>query len=219
MATASSHPTSYDSGYNLRSDTVNLENAFTDSDSETYATLYIVNGGNSESYIYYNFNLNIPTDAIIDSVSCTVKAKLNSTGGTSTRQLQLYSGATAKGTATSITSTSLQTYTMATGDWTAAELNNAKLRFYAKRNTSATTTNRYLYLYGATLTVSYTVPSTGDKIFIKVNGTWKEAQDVKVKVNGTWQSVSKAYKKENGAWVEQSDKSAMFDPNALYLKG
>lgn len=58
----------------------------------------------------------------------------------------------------------------------------------------------------------------GNKIFIKRNGNWVEASDIKVKVNGTWQSVSKAYKKENGAWEEQ-DKSAMFDPNALYIKG
>jgi len=58
----------------------------------------------------------------------------------------------------------------------------------------------------------------GNKIFVKRNGNWVEASDIKVKVNGTWQSVNKAYKKANGAWEEQ-DKSAMFDPNALYLKG
>lgn len=219
MTTVSSHPVSYDAGYNLRSDSANLENAFTDSDSDTYAALYIVNGSNSESYIYYNFNLNIPLDAVIDSVACTVKGKMSNTGGTTARELQLFSGSTAKGTATSITSTSLQTLTLNAGTWTAAELNNAKLRFYAKRGTSATTTNRHYDLYGATLTVAYTVPSTGDKIYIKVNGTWQEAADIKVKVNGTWQSVSKAYKKVNGSWVEQSDKSAMFDTNALYLKG
>lgn len=218
MNTVSSHPVSHDSGYNLRSDSGDFENAYADSNSDTYAYLYIVNGGNSESYIYYNFNLNIPTDAIINSVVCTVKSKLNNTGGTSTRQLQLFSGSTAKGTATNITSTSLQTYTLNAGTWTAYELNNAKLRFYAKRNTSATTTNRYLSLYGATLTVSYTVPSTGDKIYINVNGTWEEAADVKVKSNSAWQGCDKAYKMVSGSWVEQ-DKSAMFDPNALFLKG
>jgi hypothetical protein len=58
----------------------------------------------------------------------------------------------------------------------------------------------------------------GNKIFVKVNGTWVEEQDVKVNDNGSWQSVSKAYKNVNGTWQEQ-DKSAMFDPDALYLKG
>lgn len=76
-------------------------------------------------------------------------------------------------------------------------------------------------MYGAEIEVTYTIPEppTGDTIFIKVNGSWVEAADVKVKNNGSWQSVSKAYKNVNGSWVEQSDKSAMFDPNALYLKG
>lgn len=63
------------------------------------------------------------------------------------------------------------------------------------------------------------VIGTGDAIHIKVNGIWKEALEVYVKVSGTWQTVGGAYKKVNGAWVQQSGKSAMFDPNALYLKG
>ena len=78
-----------------------------------------------------------------------------------------------------------------------------------------------VYMYGAEIEVTYTIPEppTGDTIFIKVNGSWVEAADVKVKNNGSWQSISKAYKNVNGSWVEQSDKSAMFDPNTLYLKG
>lgn len=219
MTTVSSHPVSYDSGYVLHDSSANLENAYSDSNSDTYAQLRFVNGSNAVSYIFYNFDFDIPTDATINSVTCTVKGYLNNTGGTRTRQLQLYSGSTAKGSATEITTSgTTQTLTLTPGDWTAAQLNNAKLRFYAKRNTSATTTSRYYRLYGATITVTYTLPSTGDKIYIKTSGSWVEASDVMVKVNGTWQSVSKAYKKENGAWEEQ-DKSAMFDQDALYLKG
>lgn len=58
----------------------------------------------------------------------------------------------------------------------------------------------------------------GNKVFVKVNGSWEQADDVKVKENGTWQSFINAYKRENGTWIEQ-DKSAMFDPDGLYLKG
>lgn len=59
----------------------------------------------------------------------------------------------------------------------------------------------------------------GNKIFVKVNGTWKEAANVKVKVNGTWKDVSVVHKNVNGYWQQQSDISDMFDPNALYFKG
>lgn len=59
----------------------------------------------------------------------------------------------------------------------------------------------------------------GNTIYIKVNGTWKEAANVKVKVNGTWKDVSVVHKKVNGYWQQQSEKSDMFDPNALYIKG
>lgn len=69
------------------------------------------------------------------------------------------------------------------------------------------------------VTYTYTVPSTGDTIYIKQNSAWVEATDVLVKVNGTWQSVSSVYKKVNGSWTIQSDKSAMFDNNAIYIKG
>lgn len=55
------------------------------------------------------------------------------------------------------------------------------------------------------------------KVFIKVNGQWKEAQHIYVKNNNTWKDISTVYKKVNGAWESQSDKSTIFDPNALYL--
>lgn len=107
-----------------------------------------------------------------------------------------------------------------TGDITNADItdNNSDI----KSSLSVIGTNEYRY--GITsissdhaIVITEVVPA-GDTIYIKVNGTWKEAQDVKVKINGSWQSVSKAYKKVNGAWDER-DKSAMFDNNALYLKG
>ena len=40
-----------------------------------------------------------------------------------------------------------------------------------------------------------------------------------VKVSSKWAGVKMVYKKESGKWVKQSDFSAMYDPNALYLKG
>ena len=285
----------------------NLSNGYNDFDhTSNYAQITMVTGANAISYYYFNFSVNIPADATVNSVTCYARASVPTTSGVSTRTIQLCTGTTGKGTAatlgssvSSVTGTDLASGT----SWTASEINNATLYLYAKRGTSNVNTARYFRFYGATLTVIYTyqqtiytitctstapnvhvgnatdythtyevaeghnqnielvgdmtgavvtdndvditssvtpmsggavisltnvqadhtilifIPQTGDKIFVKVNGTWKEAQDVKVKVNGTWQSVSKAYKMVGGSWVEQSDKSSMFDPNALYLKG
>jgi len=47
--------------------------------------------------------------------------------------------------------------------------------------------------------------SSGAKIYLKVNDTWRQ--------------YSKVYKKVNGSWVEQSDLSSVFSTTANYVKG
>lgn len=221
MATASSNLTSYDSGYSAYS-VSNLNNALAGSTNTSYAQINLTRNANAVTQIYYNFgSLNIPSDATNISVSCTCKCSINTTnsGRVATRQAQLYRGTTAMGTAYDVT-TSSTAFSVTPGTWTVANLNSGvKLRLYAVRGTSNVTSGYYFRLYGATLTVTYTEPSTGNKVFIKSSGTWKEAQKIFVKVSGTWKEVSKVLKKVNGSWVEQSDKSAMFDPNAIYVGG
>ena len=57
-----------------------------------------------------------------------------------------------------------------------------------------------------------------NKIYIKVNGVWREADSVYRKRNGVWRKASDdVYKKINGAWVNQGDKSAIFDQDALFV--
>ena len=57
-----------------------------------------------------------------------------------------------------------------------------------------------------------------NKIYIKVNGVWREADSVYRKRNGVWQKASDdVYKKINGTWVNQGDKSAIFDQDALFV--
>lgn len=221
MATASSNLTSYDSGYSAYS-VSNLDNALAGSDNTSYAQINLTRNANAVTQIYYNFTLpTIPSGATDISVSCTCKCSISTTTASrvSTRQAQLYRGTTAMGTAYTVAN-STTAFSISAGTWTAANLNSGvKLRLYAVRGTSNTTTSYYFRLYGATLTVTYTEPSTGNKVFIKSGGTWKQAQKIYVKVGGTWKEVTKAYKKVNGSWVEQSDKSAMFNPNAIYKKG
>lgn len=155
--TESSHPVSYDSGYSAYS-VSGLDNAYTDSDSTTYATINLTRNQNAETIIFYNFSITgIPSGATINSVSCSAKCYISSTNSSrvATRQIRLYSGSTAMGSAYTV-SNSTTAFSMTTGTWTAAQLADAKIRLYAKRGTSNTTTNYYFRFYGATLTVSYT---------------------------------------------------------------
>ena len=218
MATISGHPTSYDSDYSAYS-VSGLTQGETDSSSTNYATINLTRGSGAETSIYYNFSLDIPTGATINSVECTAKCYISSTQSNriTTREVRLYSGSTAKGSAHTV-SNSTSEFEVTAGTWTAAELNNAKIRIHAIRGTNSITTNYYFRFYGATITVDYTEPVTGNKVLIKSNGSWVEGTP-KVKVSGTWREVSKVFKKVNGSWVEQSDKSAMFDPNAIYIGG
>lgn len=158
---ASSHPASYDSEYSAYS-VSNLTNAYTDSTSTSYAQINLTRNANAVTQIYYNFgSLGIPSNATINSVSCSCKCSINTTTSSrvSTRQAQLYSGNTTMGTASNVAN-STTVFNMSCGTWTAAQLENAKIRLYAVRGTSSTTSNYYFRFYGATLTVSYTYNET-----------------------------------------------------------
>ena len=225
MATGSSNIVSYNSSHSYYAIS-NAANGYHDSTNTSYASVNLTRGSQAESYMYWEFSLPaIPTGSTINSIVCNYKARTStaSTSYINTATIQMCSGTTTKGSSKSIltTSTSASSFSSTQiGTWTVAELNaGVKLRTYAKRGTSRTTSNYYIYFYGADIEVTYTEPSTGNKVFIKSSGTWKQAQKIYVKVGGTWKEVSKVFKKVNGAWVQQSDNSALFDPNAIYKKG
>lgn len=137
-----------------------LDNAFTDSSSSTRWAPYTNTGSRAETTIYLNFDCSsIPSGATIDSVSCSVKCGTQGTNYYSTRTVQMATGTTVKGSATTMSgsNSSPQTHTLSVGTWTAAELHNAKLKFHIIRGTSNTTTDATFSIFGATLTVHYTV--------------------------------------------------------------
>ena len=85
----------------------------------------------STAHIDYSFDFSdIPENAVIESMSMTVKGHCESTSSSSeVATLRLYSGNTAKGSESEFTSTSDTVVTMTTGTWTVEELKDAKLRF------------------------------------------------------------------------------------------
>lgn len=181
------------------------ELGYTSADSTTYAGIYLVTGNNAKSVFYWTFDLSaLPSNAIINSVSCIAKCHITSTSGFSKRTIQMSSGTTAKGVASTLTSTSGQQHTLNVGTWTAAELQNACICLRATRNTTSSSTDRTFRFYGATLTVDYT-EAPSNALYYKNNGSWTQ--------------VVAAYKKVNGVWVEQSDLTQVFLSGTNYVKG
>ena len=194
-------------------------NGLTNSSSTTYAQT----GGQSGQYLIYSFDVSsIPSNATIISVACTAKAQ-HTHNNTTYGAIQLYSGSTAKGTASTFRATT--TMDLDCGSWTRSELSNIRIRI-GNTYTGGTTTY-YTRFYGADLTVVYTVPgdycygytisniSVDHTIVISDNGSSAKAY---IKVNGSWVQASKVYKKVSGSWVEQTDLSNLFDQNTIYIK-
>lgn len=121
---------------------------------------YVEQTAYAEAKLTYNFNCSsIPANAIITNVSCIASAACYSNGQYfNTRTLQLYSGNTAKGSATTITGTgnTRTEHNIDGGSWTRNELNNAKIVVYIKRGNN--TTQASFSFWGATLSVTYALP-------------------------------------------------------------
>ena len=207
MATGSTSANiaSYDSGYAAYA-VSNLTNGYANSSSTTYAQLTLTRGANAETYIYYRFGdlSSIPSSATINSV--TIKAKATSTNNTAsnvaTRTIQPCTGATLKGSATTLSSsTSVRTLT-AGSSWTRAELLSAGVYLRAVRGTSNTSSNYYLRFYGADITVSYTyqaqtftVTATSNVSgysFAILSNTYDEGSQVNVAISVAYGSPSYA---------------------------
>lgn len=157
--TVTFNPSSYDSDHAYYS-LASAANAYSDEESTTYATIQLTRGASAVTYIYFKFDTSsIPANATIDSVSCAAKIYISSTNKNyiATRECQMFSGTTAKGSAANPTATA-RVVDLDVGTWTRSELNDARIRFYGIRGTSNTSNTYYFRFFGATLTVTYTVP-------------------------------------------------------------
>lgn len=138
-----------------------ISNGYTDSSSTTYAYITCNTGSRASTYISYTFDVSdIPASATIDSITCSAKVRVSSTSYISTATTQLYCGSTAKGSATTTRSTTATSYNLTPGTWTRSELDDIEVRFTGTRGTSNTSRSAYLYFYGATLTINYSISGT-----------------------------------------------------------
>ena len=207
----------------------NISNAYNDAThTANYASLEI-NGGTTGT-CYLNIPVSLPSGATLQSVSCSVALQFSRNGSSSgfTSSVQLYTGTTAKGSATqwvsSATDVARTVYDLTVGSWTISELANARLYLTATNNASST--HRFIYVYGVSLTVTYSVSGkiytytlsniTADHVVVFAAS---QAQpELYVKVNGSWVQVATAYKKVSGSWQQVSVDQA-FEQGVNYLKG
>ena len=154
------HPSGYTGASNLTvptSGSYTITNAYKGSgDTSNYSRITI--NTSTTGYFYLTFDTSeIPAAATITSISGTVTVRVSNTNRVTNTICQLYSGTTAKGSNVTFASTSTSnTVTLSPGTgWTRANLDDLRLRIGATGSSSTQT--KYIYLYGATLTINYSV--------------------------------------------------------------
>ena len=177
----------------------NQNNGLSNTDSTTYAEI----NGQDDYYMIYGFDVSeIPQNATINSVSCSAKVEHTHTR-TTYGSVQLYSGSTAKGSASTFRTT--ETVNLTTGTWTRSELSNIRIRIGSTY--TGNTTTYYTRFYGADLTINYTVNEASYTYTISnISADHAIIVDDRekqyIKLNNEYKRIIKFYKKVNNVWVE-----------------
>lgn len=160
----------------------NESNAYTNTGSTTYATIYNKNSSTSSRYVYirgFNFD-DIPNAATVTSF--TIKIKGYETGISTSTSYQPY---LANGTSTIngscspfTTSTTTRTFSGVTADWETIKNygDNFGIRLNCRR--ASRNTAGYIYLYGAEIEVTYTLPVSHNIVITGTNVTPTGTQSV-----------------------------------------
>lgn len=142
----------------------NASNAYTSTTSTTYATLSGSSTGTPyTTYLGFDFS-SIPTDAIIESIACSVKASVNNASRFSAATASLYLGTSSISDSISFRSTSDTVYQLTNiRNINRENLDNIQIFFSITKSSRYSTANAYIY--GADLTITYSIPT------VSVNAT------------------------------------------------
>lgn len=160
MATIKLTPSTYYLSNSSYLSVSNADNMYDDCDSTTYATVTNSRTSTSSYYIYlrgFDFS-QVPSNAIVSDF--TIRLKGNYSGGYS-QSMYLYNG-----TSTSMGSASSLSSSVATQEFTCnyswADVVNAGSDFGIRINCrrSSRNTTSYIYIYGAEIEVTYTIPAS-----------------------------------------------------------
>lgn len=138
-------------------------NAYTNTDSDTYATIQNTNTSTSSRYFYirgFNFD-DIPASAVVSSFTIKMKARESGVSTSTSYCPYLANGtSTISGTCDTISTTAtVLTFSGVTADWEdiVGYGDNFGIRVNARRASRNTT--GYVYIYGAEIEVTYTIPN------------------------------------------------------------
>ena len=166
MATARLIPSTYyrnNASYVSVSD---ADNMYTNVDSTTYASVQNTRNSTSNTYYCYlrGFNFSaIPSDAVVTGFSVKIRASESYMSTSSSYRMSLYNGTTSIGstTVTSSLSTTATTFTFpipSTLTWETLKGYGSNFGIRIPLRRSSTGYSSYVYVYGAEIDVTYTVP-------------------------------------------------------------
>lgn len=173
----------------------NASNMYTNTDSTTHATVTNSRTSTTSYYIYvrgFNFS-DVPSNAIVSDF--TIKIKCNYSGGYA-QAMYLYDGtSTSMGSSDSISSTVTTHEFTCNYDWSdiVAAGSDFGIRINCRRSSRNTTS--YVYIYGAEIEVTYTVPNprsittslTGDgTISPSGTNTYYDGDEIEVIITPTY---------------------------------
>ena len=142
----------------------NASNMYTDTSSDTYATITNTNTSTSSRYLYlrgFNFD-DIPDGAVISSFTVKIKGYESGLSTSTSYAPRLANGTSALSNTTASTNfgTSTSTITIPTGSLTWEQItdygSNFTIMVYVRRSSRNTT--GYFYCHGAEIDVEYTIP-------------------------------------------------------------
>ena len=142
----------------------NASNMYHNTDNTTYATVTNSRTGTSSYYIYvrgFNFD-DIPSAAVVTSFTVKLKAKESSVSTSTSYKPYLADGTSAINGSCDVitTTTTIHTFTGLTADWDDIKAMGSDFGIRINCRRSSRNTTSYMYIYGAEIEVTYTVPAS-----------------------------------------------------------
>ena len=155
----SSYDSTDKSYYSLGSASKAYKSPDTYSSSSDCAAVNMARGANAYTYVYFKFDTSaLPANAKIVSVACRARTGISTTSTTYvvSKGCKMCSGTVEKTDSITVSNNNyLRDFT--TGTWTRSELSDVRVKIYGTRGTSNVNTGYALRMFGAELTITYTV--------------------------------------------------------------
>lgn len=141
----------------------NAANMYTDTDSDTYATVTNSRSSTSNYYIYvrgFNFE-DIPSAAVVSDFTVRLKARESGVAQSSSYNPYLADGTSAINGSCSYptTTATVREFTGISADWETLKGYGSDLGIRINCRRASRNTTSYMYIYGAEIEVTYTVPN------------------------------------------------------------